>query len=360
MHQPHATRRADGHPGATSHPGPARPGRARGPGQPGGIPGRRTQDRLRDAHPAGRGGQLHRHRAAGSGVPRPHGPQPGQLELPLPGRLRARLQRADPAGELPDPGQRGGGDGRVTGVRDRLPRRALPPARAERRAVLHLRARRRGRRAFRHQPAARQPDRPACLRLRVTPLRQQRQPARQAAPGRRAGQRGRRLVRCRRRLREVHLHQQLRRRADAARGPRLPRHLPGAGGGGRLRAQLAGEDVEPGGQGGVHPGRNRHRQREQHDPGRLQLLVPAAGRRPHQHQQGGPSRPHRLLREIPAGVRGGPAGGADQPRLRRPARPTTPSAPSWRRSRTRPAPSTCWRWPAASTPWPRPATSARS
>ena len=36
--------------------------------------------------------------------------------------------------------QRGGGDGRVTGLRGRLPRRALPPARAERRAVLHLRA----------------------------------------------------------------------------------------------------------------------------------------------------------------------------------------------------------------------------
>jgi Cellulase N-terminal ig-like domain len=33
-----------------------------------------------------------------------------------------------------------GGEGRVTGLRDRLPRRALPPARAERCAVLHLRA----------------------------------------------------------------------------------------------------------------------------------------------------------------------------------------------------------------------------
>jgi hypothetical protein len=47
---------------------------------------------------------------------------------------------------------------------------------------------------------------------------------------------------------------------------------------------------------------------------------------------------------------GGPAG----------SRPTTPSAPNWRRSRTRPAPSTCWPWPVASTRWPRRATSARS
>ncbi len=39
-----------------------------------------------------------------------------------------------------------------------------------------------------------------------------------------------------------------------------------------------------------------------------------------ERQQGRPSRPHRLLREIPAGVRGGPAGGADQPRLRRAVR----------------------------------------
>ena len=141
----------------------------------------------------------------------------------------------------------------------------------------------------------------------------------------------------------------------------FPGTYPGLAPEGRLRAQLAGKALEPGSQGGVHPGRNRYRQREQHDPGRLQLLVPAAGRRPHRRQPGRPSRPHRLLRQIPAGLRGGPAGSADQPQTS-PAgsRPTTPSAPSWRRSRTRLAPSTCWRWPAASTPWPRPATSARS
>ena len=76
----------------------------------------------------------------------------------------------------------------------------------------------------------------------------------------------------------------LHRRADAAGGPRLPGQLPDAAAGGGLRPQLAGEAVEPGRQGGVHPGRDRHRQREQHDPGRLQLLVPAAGRRPHERQ----------------------------------------------------------------------------
>ena len=126
-HTPPAGPTATPAPPAT--PVPRRPGRARRSGS--------TRWDTRPGAPkiafamlaqAGRGGQLHRHRAAGRGVPRPHGPQPGQLELPLPGRLRAWLQRADPAGELPDPGQRGGGDGRVTGLRDRLPRRALPPA----------------------------------------------------------------------------------------------------------------------------------------------------------------------------------------------------------------------------------------
>ena len=62
-----------------------------------------------------------------------------------------------------------------------------------------------------------------ALRLQGPALRQQRQPARQADPDRRPGQRGRRLVRRRRRLREVRLHRELRRRADADRRPRLPR-----------------------------------------------------------------------------------------------------------------------------------------
>jgi hypothetical protein len=73
------------------------------------------------------------------------------------------------------------------------------------------------------RPPARQPDRRERLRLRGPGLRQQRQPARHAEEDRRAGRRVRRLVRRRRRLREVRLHRQLRRRADADRGARLPR-----------------------------------------------------------------------------------------------------------------------------------------
>ena len=42
--------------------------------------------------------------------------------------------------------------------------------------------------------------------------------------------------------------------------------------------------MEPGQEGALHPGRHRQRQRQQHDPGRLQLLVPAAARGPNGRQ----------------------------------------------------------------------------
>ena len=116
--------------------------------------------------------------------------------------------------------------------------------------------------------------------VRRPAVRQQRQPPRHLPPDRRPGERVRRLVRRGRRVREVRLHRQLRRRAAAARRAGLPRHLPDAGQRGRVRAALAGEAVAPGQEGPLHPGRHRQRQREQHHPGRLQLLVPAAGRGP--------------------------------------------------------------------------------
>ena len=91
----------------------------------------------------------------------------------------------------------------------------------------------------------------------------------------------------------------------------------------------------PATEGAVHPGRHRERQRQQHDPGRLQLLVPAAAGGPDERQARRQPRAHRLLRQVPAGVRGRAARQADQPgpgrplrrrlRARRPARRARPT-----------------------------------
>ncbi len=75
-----------------------------------------------------------------------------------------------------------------------------------------------------------------AYRLRGPGLRQQRQPARHAEEDRRAGRRRGRLVRRRRRVREVRLHGQLRRRAHADRGAGLPGLVPGPAAGGRRSA----------------------------------------------------------------------------------------------------------------------------
>ena len=88
----------------------------------------------------------------------------------------------------------------------------------------------------------------------------------------------------------------------------------------RIRAAVDHQAVEPGAEGAVRAGRDRQRQREQHDPGRLQLLVPAAGRGPDEREPGRQPRPDRVLRQVPAGLRGGPARSAGQPRPGGPVR----------------------------------------
>ena len=88
-----------------------------------------------------------------------------------------------------------------------------------------------------------------------------------AQAARRPGQRVRRLVRRRRRLREVRLHRRLHRRPAPARYPGHRRPVPDTGPGGPVRPELAAEAVAPGPQGALHPGRHRHGQREQHHPG---------------------------------------------------------------------------------------------
>ena len=204
-----------------------------------------------------------------------------KLERGVPRGLPARLLRAQPRRDLPDHGPRGPGHRGLARLRGRARGHAVPPAGAQRGALLHLRARRRGRAVLRAGPAARQPHRPVRAGVRRPAVRQQRQPARHLPPDRRPGERVRRLVRRGRRVREVRLHRQLRRRAAAARRAGLPRHAtrrwPAEAGFG---LRWLAEAVAPGQEGPLHPGRHRQRQREQHHPGRLQLLVPAAGRGP--------------------------------------------------------------------------------
>ena len=174
----------------------------------------------------------------------------------------------------------------------------------------------------------------------------------------RPGQRVRRLVRRRRRVREVRLHRQLHGRADADRRAGQPGRLPDAEAGGGLRAAVDHQALEPEPEGALHAGRDRQRQRLEHDPGRLQLLVPAAAGGHAGRGQGRQPRPDRLLRQVPAGVRG-----RRRP-VRRSARtwpadtrPTSRSAPSSREARPRSA--TCT-WPARSTRTPRQPTSGSS
>ncbi len=59
----------------------------------------------------------------------------------------------------------------------------------------------------------------------------------------------------------------------------FPGTYAGAAAGGDVRPAVDHQAVESRAQGAVRAGRDRQRQRQQHDPGRLQLLVPAPGRR---------------------------------------------------------------------------------
>ena len=86
---------------------------------------------------------------------------------------------------------------------------------------------------------------------------------------------------------------------------------------------------DPGPQGALRAGRDRHRQRQQHDPGRLQLLVPAAAGGPDEREARREPRPERLLRQVPAGVPGRAARPEGQPQpggpVRRRLRPRRPA-----------------------------------
>ena len=112
--------------------------------------------------------------------------------------------------------------------------------------------------------------------------------------------------------------------------------------GGGVRPAVDHQAVGSGAQGALRPGRHRHRQRQQHDPGRLQLLVPAPAGGPDERQArrepgarapttsstGRCSRPLRPVR------RSAPTWRAGSP-------PTSPSAPSWPRAPTRRRRRTC-------------------
>ena len=252
---------------------------ARGPRQPGRVSVRWAEGGLRDAGRAGSFGELRGHHPVRRGLPGDVHRRRRVVELGVPGRVPAQLLGPWCARRLPGQGHLSGRGG-LPRVHRRHRRPAVPPAGGQRRAVLHLRAGRPGRRSVRPGPPARQPDRRDRLGLRGPVLRQQRQPARHAEEDRRAGERGGRLVRRRRRVREVRLHGQLRRRAHADRGPRLPGLLPGPATRGRVRPAVDHQAVESGAQGAVRAGRDRQWQRQQHHPGRLQLLVPAPGRGP--------------------------------------------------------------------------------
>ena len=103
----------------------------------------------------------------------------------------------------------------------------------------------------------------------------------------------------------------------ARRQPGLVRDAPAGGG---VRPAVDHQAVEPGPQGAVRPGRHRQRQRQQHDPGRLQLLVPAPAGGPDEREARREPRPDRLLRQVPAGVPGRAARSAGQPQPGRPLR----------------------------------------
>ena len=137
-----------------------------------------------------------------------------------------------------------------------------------------------------------------------------------------------------------------------------PGAIPDAEAGGGVRAAVDHQALEPEPEGPLHAGRDRQRQRLEHDPGRLQLLVPAAAGGPARRGQGRQPRPDRLLRQVPAGVRGGPARPEGQPgpgrAVRGRLRPRRPARARRCRHTT-----TC-NWPARSTPTPRRPTSGRS
>ena len=179
----------------------------------------------------GQPGQLHRVRQARRGVPRPveHGRR--KLERGVRRGVRLDFTGLTAAGTLPDHDPARAGPPRSRPPFAIAPAAsAVPPAGAQRGALLHLRA---GRRGVRSTPCwtgspPTSPTGHACVYARPA-LRQQRQPARHVPPDRRPGERVRRLVRRGRRVREVRLHRQLHRRAAAARRARLPRPLPDAG-----------------------------------------------------------------------------------------------------------------------------------
>jgi NAD(P)-dependent dehydrogenase (short-subunit alcohol dehydrogenase family) len=102
-------------------------------------------------------------------LPRPVDGRPWPVERRLPRGLPARLQRAAPAGRVPDQGPAARG-GPVTVVPDCRAGRPLSPARAERGALLCLGARGRRRRPLGPAPPPGQPDRPARDRIRRSPL----------------------------------------------------------------------------------------------------------------------------------------------------------------------------------------------
>ena len=277
-------------------------------------------------------------RPPGRGVPRPVPPRTlGSWNPHYPARLPARLQRADPGRDLPDHGPRGRRDGGLAGVRGRAPRPrsttglcstpcgTSPPSATARTSVPSVLDR---------QPANLTDARanvyayPATTATTTCSARCTGSAARWTCPAAGSTPGGG--------------YEKFAYTASYADGLMLlaARDFPGSYPTLQPEADFGLSWLEklwnPGRQGGLHPGRHRHRQREQHHPGRLQLLVPAAGRGPHGRQARRPPGAHRVLREVPAGVRGCAARAAGSARTSPGGSPpTSPSAPSWRRGHDR-------------------------
>ena len=326
-----------------------------GPGQPGRLCDQWGQSGVCDAAAQGwqRGFAVVTPRR---GLPRPVRRRCRTVERPLPGGVRLAFSALRRPGATRSIAVTGFGRVRAS---DRRGGRAVPascstPCGTSPRSVTAATSRPRS------WTAASEPHRPPRVRLRRSAVRQQRQPARQADQDRRTGQRGGGLVQRGRRLREVRLHGQLRRRADADGGPRLPRPVPHALPEANFGLSWLQQAVEPGAEGALYPGRASATatpatpSRATTTSGSCRSGGPAE-RRPRRYP--GPSAYYVKYRPVFAAAAPGRQG---QPRpgraLRRRLRPRRPAGRDGDSAQAEHLLS----WPAASTRWRRRPTSASS